>query len=356
MTLADLVARVEASETANAKAQALERDANADREVYTSFLTRARQTDPELTYQTPGARILSSAVVPLRPSSPNRRVLLPAALVLSLGVGMVAGLVRDTIRRGVHSLADLPGGPRTRLGMLPRVPRGNRRLARAFDEAAAQVLARVMLPRDGMTPASIVVTSSLPREGKTRAAIALAKVAKDRGLRVLLIDADLRTRGISAASSLLNCERNLVRLLRDEISADEADIYNGIWGLSVLPAGTAEGSPMRLLATGAWEVALRELELRFDLLIIDTPPVLLAGDAWLLARPADATILVTRWGSTPLSAVELALEQLVTAKAKVIGFVLTMVSDREYASHGHDDAVMFSPNLPRYHDAQGRLQ
>ncbi len=355
-TLADLTNRIGASDTANAQAQALERAASADREVYANFLTRARQTDPELTYQTSGARILTSAVVPLRPASPNKAVLFPAALTLSLGLATLAAMIRDSARRGVHSLNDLPGGPQTRLGMLPQVPKGNRRLARAFDEAAAQILARVLLPRNGMTPASIVITSALPREGKTRAAIALAKVAKDRGLRVLLVDADLRTRRISAAAGLLNCDRTLVKLLRDEIPADEADTYNSIWDLFMLPAGTADGSPMRLLATGTWEVALRELENRFDLLIIDAPPVLLAGDAWLLARPADATILVTRWCSTPLSAIELALEQLATAKAKVAGFVLTMVSHREHARYGHDDAVMFSPQLPRYHDVQGRLQ
>ena len=349
-TLAELRSQIETSETSGARADALERDANADRDTYVNFLTRSRQTDPDLNYESPGTRVVSSASVPLHPVAPNKRVLFPAALVVSLGLGTLAAFVRDGARRGIQTLSDLPGGSQARLGMLPRVPAGDRRMARVFDEAAAQILARVMLPRDGLSPASIVVTSALPQEGKTRAAIALAKVAKDRGLRVLLVDADLRSRGLSASAGLLNCDRNLVRLLRDEIGADEADVYNGLWGLSMLPAGSAGGSPMHLLATGSWEVALRELEGNFDLVIVDTPPILLAGDAWLVARPADATILVTRWASTPLSAVELALEQLRTVKAQVVGVVLSMVSHREHASYGYDDSVVYSRKVLRYHD------
>ena len=169
---------------------------------------------------------------------------------------------------------------------------------------------------------------------------------------MLLVDADLRSRGLSAAAGLLNSDRTLARLLRNEIQADEAPVYNGIWDLSMLPAGTHGRSPMHLLATGAWEMVLRELEGSFDLVVIDTPPVLLAGDAWLVARPADATILITRWASTPLSAVELALEQLATVRARVAGIVLSMVSHREHASYGYDDSVVFSRKLLRHHDRQ----
>ena len=341
-------------EESNARAQALERDANADQSVYADFLSRARLTDPQLNYQSPGARILSRAVVPLRPASPNKTVLLPAALVVSLGLGVTAGFVRDTRRKGIRSMRSLPGPPQGWLGMMPLVGRRSRRMARVFDEAAAQILARVTHARPSGAPASIVVTSALPREGKSRTALALASAARKRGLRVLLVDADLRTRSISTQARLLPCECNLVRLLRNEITVGGADDYNGLWNLSVLPAGTTDESPMLLWATDAWERALRSLETQFDLVVIDTPPVLLAGDTWLIARPADATIMVTRWGTTPRSAVDLAMEQLAVARVKLAGVVLTMVSHREHARYNYDDSVMFSPSLLRYHRGRRR--
>ena len=109
-TLAELRTDLQASETSSAQADALQRDANADQETYTNFLTRSRQTDPDLNYTAPGARVVSSAAVPLRPMAPNQRVLFPAAMVVSLGLGLVAGFIRDSARKGIHSLRDLPGG------------------------------------------------------------------------------------------------------------------------------------------------------------------------------------------------------------------------------------------------------
>lgn len=352
--LLDLKARSQASEAGNARAQALERAASADRDLYTSFLARSRQTDPDTAYRSASAQVLSRASIPFRPSAPNRRVLLPAALVLSLGLGAVAGLVREGTRRGIRSLRDLPVGPELRLGLLPQVPRGDRRMAHAFDEAAARLLERVLLPEGGAPPASVVVTSALPDEGKTETAIALARAAGDRGLRVLLVDGDMRTRGLSAAAGLLDCDRHLVRLLRDGIQAGEAAVHSQDWGVATLPAGDAGGSPVHLLATGAWDLALRELQGNYDLVVVDAPPALVVGDAGLLGRPADATVVVARWGSTPLPAVQLAFEQLAAARAQVAGVVLTMVPAREHASLDGDDSVVFSSKALRYH-GQGRL-
>ena len=79
------------------------------------------------------------------------------------------------------------------------------------------------------------------------------------------------------------------------------------------------------------------------------------GDTGLLSRPADATVVVARWGSTPLPTVQLALEQLAAARARVAGVVLTMVSPREHADHGGGDSIVFSSKVLRYH-GQGRLR
>ena len=209
------------------------------------------------------------------------------------------------------------------------------------------------MPNGGDSPASILVTSALPREGKTQFAIALATAASKRRLRVLLVDADLRCRMLTKEAGLARSEGTLVRLLEGEIGMRDAITHHGGWGFAVLPAGSPQGSPLDLLATPVWEGVLRGLETMFDLVIIDTPPVLAAGDTWMMGRCAAATVVVAEWAVTSAAAIELAVGQLLGTEARVLGLVLTKVAASELASYGSDDAVMFSPQLLRYHAGRG---
>jgi len=355
-TLDGLTARLGQSDGDVARMQALERDANADRELYTSFINRARQTDPEVNYQAANARVLSHASVPLEAASPNKKLLLPVSLALSLGLGMVAAVVKENGRRGFTSMSVIERKVGvTPIGLIPLVARRNRVSARAFEDAVAFTLARVTMPSKGVMPRSLLVTSALPQEGKTKTSIALAAAATARGMKVLLVDADLRSRSLSAAAGLDRSDRTLIQVLRREISIEESIHDNAAWGFPVMPAGSLATSPMGLLATGEWEAILRKLEQTYDLVIIDSPPVLVAGDTWLLARHADTTVVLSRWGSTPMATVELAINQLVTARANVAGLVLTMVPPREHATYDHGDAVVFSPKMTRYYSENRRL-
>jgi len=355
-TLADLTARLGQSDGDVARMQALERDANADRELYTSFINRARQTDPDVNFQGANARVLSHASTPLEPSSPNKKLLLPVSLALSLGLGMVAAVAKESGRRGLTSMSVVEKKMGvTPIGLIPLVARRNRISARAFEDAVAFTLARVTMPSKGVMPRSLLVTSALPQEGKTKTSIALAAAATARGMRVLLVDADLRSRSLSTAAGLDRSDKTLIQLLRREITIDEAIHDNAAWGFPVLPGGALASSPMGLLATGEWEGILRKLEQSYDLVVIDSPPVLVAGDTWLLARHADKTVVLSRWGSTPMPTVELAISQLITAQANVAGLVLTMVPPREHASYDVGDAVVFSPQMARYYDGKPRL-
>ncbi len=213
----------------------------------------------------------------------------------------------------------------------------------------AFTLARVTMPSKGVVPRSLLVTSALPQEGKTKTSIALAAAATARGMKVLLVDADLRSRSLSAAAGLDRSDQTLIQVLRREIMLHEAIHDNDAWGFPVLPAGALASSPMGLLATGEWEGILRRLEQLYDLAISDSPPVLVAGDTWLLARHADETVVLSRWGSTPMPTVELAINQLVTAQANVAGLVLTMLPPREHSTYNSGDSAVFSPKMTRYY-------
>lgn len=355
-TLNEMKSHLGRSDGDSARMQGLERDAAADRELYTTFLARARQTDPEVNYQAAGARLLSPATPPLSPSSPNKKLLLPFSLAFSLGLGAVAAIVRENSSRGLRSMADVQRTMgQVSLGLIPLVSRNNRNQVRSFEEAIAGVLARVVVPSTTPMPCSILVTSSVPDEGKTKTSIALAAAATARGMQVLLVDADLRSRSLSAAAGLDRTDRNLAQLLRGTITADEAIHFNPAWGFAVMAAGSAGGSPMNVIGNGNWEATLRNLERMYDLVIIDSPPVLIGGDTWILARAPKKTIVLSRWGSTPQATLELAIDQLVTAQAKIAGIVLTMVASREHATYGYGDSVVFSHKLNRHYDGPRRL-
>lgn len=339
-----------------AKTQELERNAAADRELFSTLTFRARQLDPKVNYTSPPAAVLSQASVPLRPSSPNKRILLPLSVALSLGLGCIVAVAKENSRRGLYSMDDVRNAvDQTPLGLSPAVRRNDRSLARVFEEGVANVLARVMLPSAGITPRSVVITSALPQEGKSKMSIALAAAATKRGMKVLLVDGDVRSRSVTIAAGLGRSDRTLVQLLSGLITEQDAVHFNDAWGFSVLPAGFVRGSSTSLLANGAWEATLRRLEREYDLILIDTPPVLVGGDAWLVARTSEKTIVLVRWGTTPLRTLELAINQLVTAQASIAGVVLTMVEARKHANYDYGDSAMFSSKVMRYYGRHARI-
>ena len=258
-TLNDMKVELGKSQLDLARMQSLERDANADRDLYTSFVNKARQTDPGLNYQTPSARLLSPATVPLAPSAPKKRLLFPVALVFSTMLGIVAAVSRERSSLGLHSMSDVQNrlGQRP-LGLIPFAPRKNRRLTRVADEVTAHLLARLLAHSGGAAPRSILVTSALSKEGKTSTAIALAAAATARGMKVLLVDADLRSRSLSVAAGLDRGDKTLVQLLCGAITPGEAVQFNLSWNVPVLAAGSIEGSPFNVLAKGTWEATLRK--------------------------------------------------------------------------------------------------
>jgi polysaccharide biosynthesis transport protein len=334
----------------------LEREANADQDLYTSFVTRSRQTDAYVNFASADARILSDAAVPTAPHFPNLKLLLPAGLVLSFGLAVLLALAREHARPSLLSMGDVERSIGVApLGLLPLVPAGDEKTGRIFSDAVSLILARILLADGGTKPRSILVTSALPGEGKTTTSIALARAAGAQGLKVLLVDADLRLGSLSSLAGSQSPGATLAGLLQKNTAMTDEPIHeHPDWGISVLPRGEAPEMPNHLLGSGAWEALLRQLMTQYDLVVIDSPAVLIGADSWLLARHAEATLVLSRWRSTPLNAVAFAINQMVTARARLAGVVLTLVSTRDFASAGRSESFIYSPALRRYYDVGAR--
>jgi succinoglycan biosynthesis transport protein ExoP len=168
---------------------------------------------------------------------------------------------------------------------------------------------------------TIVVTSPSPGDGKTLTAANLAGTYARAGARVLLVDGDLFKGRINEVFDVPRGP-GVTDLLRGEGRIKKAVVETYVPGLSLLPAGTKSANPGRFVSPGAVRRLFDEVSSDYDLVIIDTPPVLAVADTTIVAALADGVVLVVRAGKTPLEAAQHALRQLERAGAQVVGSVL----------------------------------
>jgi len=242
------------------------------------------------------------------------------------------------------------------LGSVPSVPRP-RWAGRATPAAAvlarptslfAENLRAVWLQFDRSRIGAkriLLVTSAVPDEGKSSIVTALARVLAAGGRRVVVIDADLRSPTVHRLLPVQRCP-GLAELAAGTAAMDEV-IQLDASGAFVIAAGQPVASPADTLQSPAMASILLQLRTMFDGIIIDTPPVLAVPDAGILARHADFTALVVRWGVTKEASVCAALQRLRDFEVKP-GIILAQVDGRKAAYYGDEDADMFSHAMRKY--------
>ena len=181
----------------------------------------------------------------------------------------------------------------------------------------------------------IVVTSSMPGEGKTTTLANLAIALASAGQRVLVIEADLRRPKLA---DLLGLERSvgLTSVLAGRVRVEQAVQHWSGGMFDVLASGPLPPNPSELLASQHMAMLLGDLRERYDLILLDTPPLLPVTDAAAVAPATDGAILVCRYKTTRCAQVERAVEALDAVSVPLLGTVLTMVpksGPRAYAQY-----------------------
>ncbi|MEH0110272.1 polysaccharide biosynthesis tyrosine autokinase [Tersicoccus sp. MR15.9] len=191
---------------------------------------------------------------------------------------------------------------------------------------------------------TIVVTSPSSGEGKTTTALGLALAVAESGVRVLLVDADLRRPGV-AGRLQIDPGRGLSSMLIGQ--ADVAQAVVRLDAIDVLPAGPVPPNPNQLLNSAAAESLIAELGRQYDIIVIDTAPLLPVTDTLPLSKLADGTIVVIRTGHTRRTQLRHALEALNTIHAPVLGVAMNRVKARKRgAYYVQDTGVREEPVRP----------
>ncbi|MDR6419100.1 polysaccharide biosynthesis tyrosine autokinase [Paraburkholderia phenoliruptrix] len=182
----------------------------------------------------------------------------------------------------------------------------------------------------------VAITSPAPSDGKSFLSANLAALIAESGKRVLLIDADLR-RGRLAQYLGRSPEGGLTELLTGQVDLDTAARATGVAGLHFIAAGTYPPNPSEILTSSRFSEILARFEQQFDLIIVDTPPLLAVADAAVVANLAGSTVLVMRAGAHTEGHLAAALKKLRRARARVVGGVMNAVPLKSHNKNGTYD-------------------
>ncbi len=337
---------------------AMQRDADASRNLLQAVLARIQTTAAQTAIEKPDARVISSALVPADPSFPKTKLLLSAAVAFGLMFGLLVVYLLEisdsTLRSGddVRSVLGLPCFalvPQIRPRVLGRIRMEDYVVRKPLSPFAEQMRAlRAGLWLDNSHPKVVAVTAARPAEAKTTTAMALGRSSAMNGERVVVLDCDVRQ---PSFGRLMRAEysRGIVDHLLGEAPIEEIVRHDRLSGMDYIAAGSAKANSLGLFMSDAMTQCLGQLRRDYDLVLLDAPPVFAMTDARIISRIADATLVCVRWRETPRSVVSRSLDLLDEADARVIGVALTRVDPRVHVRSGHSDAEVYHPRYGGYY-------
>jgi capsular exopolysaccharide synthesis family protein len=333
-----------------------QREFEANRNLYDSLQQRLRTASVQSGLESLEIDIVDKALSPATPVLRPQSTMIMTALAFSLLAGIVVSFLLESLDTGLRSIAEIESI--TELPSLAIIPRARRSSAdqaatlttaqrnvgvltqpkSQFAESFRSLRTSLLLSTAGHPPRFIVLTSATPSEGKTTAATNLAAILAQRDTRVLLIDGDLRRPNIHHRFGL-NGKIGLTTVLTGATKLEETvQGVPEIPNLDILPSGPVPPFPTEMLSSGAMDAILRRCAEIYDYVVIDSPPILSVTDGVILARQADAVVLVVRHGKSSKHVVRRARDILLRSGAGITGIVLNAVdlnSPEYYGYYGY---------------------
>lgn len=336
----------------------LQRDVSVNQEIYVQLRNKVQEMQIAEASTVGNVRVLDNAEVFPKPVKPQKKVILMLATLLGgmIAVGIV--FIRALLKRGVETQDQLES---LGLAVYATVPRSdeqeklNRRvkLRSGRSQTASEELLAQRNPADLAIEAlrglrtslhfsmmegannRVMITGPSPEIGKSFITVNLAAVCAQMGQRVLVVDGDMRKgrihtvfseRSEGGLSEVLSGQQNFDAVIRP---------VKSIENLNYVSRGVAPPNPSELLATAGFRDFLDAVDQRYDLVIIDSPPVLAVTDATIIGKLAGTTLMVARFQLNPLKEIELAVHRLETGGVKVKGAILNALERTAAGAYGY---------------------
>lgn len=370
---------VASSNEGEVKLRALEREAEANRMLLETFLTRFKETSSQENKedQQADARVISPASMPLEASFPKKAPILALAALGSAFLGIILVLFKESFDQSyrsseqieqstsIETLALVPklSGWRSKGLKLMEYIHENR--SSALAESLRNLLTAIQLGSRGKKPKILLVTSANPSEGKSTISAGMALVQTLAHRKTIVVDTDLRRSTLGTVFDLsvedqkkpglagyLSGQGDKAPTIREIICHDKAT------NTAVIPAGRCRinENPSDLINSERMDQLIEALldqasGYGYEQIIFDTAPVMASFDAHVLATKADMTIFVIRWGVTKQKTVQAELKKLARLSPR-LATVLSMVDVKSHAKYGYGDSGLYHGKLKQYYSQE----
>ncbi len=324
----------------------LELEAAAARQYYETLLARLSTATGQDRLQLPEARVIDRAPVPEGPTAPRPKLLGAFGGLLGLTFAIIAAVMMEMTRSTFRTRREIEAKTGHRvLATLPKMRgRDMRKIITGlrsksntvFGERMRQLKTMLMMRRGGFDNQVIMVASSRPGEGKSMVAMALAEMAVLAGKEVVVVDGDLRCSTLTKSFGWTP-EHDFADFVLERCALDEAILTDDELGINVLPTANHSVEAADELSIDWLKPMMDELKAVYDVVIIDSPPLLEVADGLVLARVADSILYVVRWDKTPRQALAEGLEALSAMRLAVSGIVLNR-ADPKYTENAYGES------------------
>lgn len=324
--------------------QQLERETEATRTLYETFLTRLKETTVQRGLQQADSRVLSKAT-PGSYVEPKKSLILALCMILGAMIGAGIIIARQLLHSGFRTPEDLEvATDHAVFGQIPKMPIRKRyglisylndKPTSAASEAVRNLRTSVLLSDIDHSPQIIMSTSALPGEGKTTQSISLAHNLGGLGKRVLLIEGDIRRRTFAEYFDFGESAGGLVTALTSKKPLSELVVRAPGMDVDVLRGEKASINAADLFSSDRFREFLQELREVYDYIVIDTPPVLVVPDARVIGQFVDTIIFSVAWDRTSKVQVADALRQFESVGIRVHGLVLAQIDPKGMKRYGY---------------------
>jgi len=317
---------------------ALKRNAEADRQLYDSIITRMKETSVAGKLETSNTRLVDPATPPRLPARPRKLLVLALGTILGLMGGVFLCFLTEHLNEKIKSYEDLESLGVAVLGVVSKVQFGSTNTGVCLTQTEPQSLAAehfrdlrasLVLSSQSKQAKVLLITSTIPGEGKTFITTNLSAVFAHSGERTLIVDADLRNPN-QQRSFAVPSDNGLSAYLGSNIAFETIVQPTNVPNLDIIPAGRVPTNPHELLGSSRMQELLAVVRQRYDRILIDTPPVSAVSDALILLPKTDGVLFVVQFGTVTRDFIVRTLQKLQNCNANLLGAVLNNVELKRY--------------------------